>query len=114
VDERATVALVGFFLVTVVTLFLLYLVAPAPARVASGGRLVAAGVILVLAAAWYGLLTGVPQRSGVPVPWGSPGLADRLFRLAVVLILGGVVTGLLARTAAPALPEQTRDVPPSL
>jgi hypothetical protein len=95
---------------------MLYLIAPSPARVGPGGRAVAAGVVLAIVAMWYGLLTSLPGKQGAPIAVGLPTVTDGILRLAVVLVLGGLVTGLLLRdvaTVPPTLPERPRDVPPS-
>ena len=80
-------------------------------------RLVGLGIMVALLALWYGLLTGLPARDHMANPFANPALAEGLLKLAAVLILGGIVTGLLTRDASsvpPALPERPRDVPPSV
>jgi hypothetical protein len=115
VDDRAAFAMVGWFFVSVAALAALFLVLRS--RAALPTRLIGLGVVLAIAAAWYGILTGLPPRSGVAQPIGSPALADGLLRLATVLVLGGVVVALLVRETAPlsTIPmEPHDDVPPSV
>jgi hypothetical protein len=103
----------GFQSVVIVLLAFLLL----RGRATGGGRLVVVGIILALEALWFGLLTNEPDHRGAPFVFSNPALADGLLKLAAVMILGGIVTGLLTRDAAsvpPALPERPRDVPPSV
>jgi hypothetical protein len=115
VDSTAAAAMVGWFFVSLAALAALFLVLRS--RAALSARLIGLGVVLAIAAGWYGLLTGLPLRNGVPVGIGNPSLAEGLLRLATVLVLGGVVVGLLTRETVtlPTFPtEQPHDVPPSV
>ena len=106
------------FVVTVATIVLVFFIFWL--RLAAEMRLVAIGVVLALCAVWYGLLIGMPieRHGGSPLAQvaSSPDLAIGLLKLAVVLVLGGIVTGLLARGAVsvpPTFPERPHDVPPN-
>jgi hypothetical protein len=115
VDERGVEAVSIFFVVSVVALVLLLL--GARSRAALPARLIGLGVLLALVALWYGMLVGLPNRQGVPVPYGNPALAEGALKLAAVMILGGIVAGLLTHDAVPASPvppEVPRNVPPSV
>jgi hypothetical protein len=115
-DDRAAVSLAVFALLSLATLVVLYLISQGRAAV-PGGRLIAAGVVFALVALWYGLITTLPTRDHVSIPFGNPGLADTALRLAAVMILGGIVVGLLNRETTPTVavpPEVPRNVPPSL
>lgn len=115
-DDRGAIALGSFAVFGGVTIVLLFLVSRT--RLAPGGRLVGAGVLLAILAAWYGLVSNLPPHlhEGMRPPYGTPGLAEVLLKLAAVLILGGIVTGLLCRDAVTVspVPERPRDVPPSV
>ncbi len=114
-DDRGVVAIAGWFFVSIAVLAVLFLLLRS--RAGLPARLIGLGVVLALAAAWFGLLTGLPLRNAGPGPWANPALAEGLLRLAAVMVLGGVVVALLVRNAAavPALPpEHPRDVPPSV
>lgn len=116
-DDRAVAALGVFAVVSLASLVLLYLIAPFLGRKTPGSGLVAAGLVLAFVALWYGLLTGLPIREHVAVPYGNPALADGLLKLATVLVLGSIVVSLLTRDATAPLsptPERPRDVPPSV
>jgi hypothetical protein len=79
--------------------------------------MVLAGIVLALASLWYGLITGIPNRQGLPVPLGDPALADVTLKLAAVLVLGGLVITLLTHdvtTVSNIPPEHPRNVPPSV
>jgi hypothetical protein len=115
VDDRAAIGLVGWFFVSVAVLAALMLFLRP--RITLGTRLIGLGVVLAVAALWYGMLAGLPTRTGVPVQLGYPGLSEGLLKLAAVLVLGGIVVSLLGRDAAPAVPvppEVPRHVPPSV
>jgi heme A synthase len=113
VDDRTAIALVVMFLVSLVYLgTLLVLLRP---RVPLPARLVGLGALLALTAAWFALVTGAPSRS-VPAQFQNTELAEGLLKLATVLVLGGIVTGLWPRDASPRLPttpEEPGHVPPS-
>src|SRR3954471_20062694 len=94
-------ALLVMFVLSLVYLgALLVLLRP---RVPLPARLVGLGAVLALTAAWFALVTGSPSRAG-PAPFQNPELAEGLLKLAVVLVLGGIVTGLWPRDASPRLP----------
>jgi hypothetical protein len=112
VDDRSAVSLAGWFFVSVAVLAALTLFLRP--RIALASRMIGLGVVLAVAALWYGMLAGLPTRTGVPVQLGYPGLSEGLLKLAVVLVLGGVVVNLLGRDTAPASPEVPRHVPPSV
>ena len=114
-DERGFAAITIFVFVSIGTLLLLLF--SARSRTTLPTRLVTLGVLLALVGLWYGLLTSLPIREHVAVPYGTPGLAEIVLRIAAVLILGGIVMALLTRNAPsipPILPEQPRNVPPSV
>jgi hypothetical protein len=114
-DQRAAISMVGWFFVSVAALAALFLVLRS--RAALPTRLIGLGVVLAIAAAWYGILTSLPPGRSPPIPLGNPALADGLLRLATVLVLGGVVVALLVRETAPLTPfttEPHHDVPPSV
>src|SRR5262245_56791989 len=102
------------FLVTAVLLglvmFILWL------RLAVETRLIVLGIVVGVAAVWYGALTGTvttrgPNRPDVAVQFTGD-LAHGLMKLAAFLVLGGVAATLLSpvRVAEPA-PEVGRRVP---
>jgi hypothetical protein len=98
------------FLVTAVLLglvmFALWL------RLALETRLIVLGILVGVAAVWYGALTTRgPNRPDVAVQFTGD-LAHGLMKLAAFLVLGGVAAALLgpARAAEP-VPEVTRHVP---
>lgn len=108
-------AMVGWFFASVAALAALFLVLRS--RAAMSARLIGLGVVLAMAAGWYGLLTTTSLRNGMPLPLGTPSFAEGLLRLAAILVLGGVVVGLLIRETVPVAiypPEHPHDVPPSV
>jgi hypothetical protein len=112
VDDRSAVSLAGWFFVSVAVLVTLMLFLRP--RIAVASRMIGLGVVLAVAALWYGLLASLPTRTGIPVELGHPGLSEGLLKLAAVLVLGGIVVSLLGRDTAPVSPEVTRHVPPSV
>ena len=114
-DDRGITAIAIFALVSIVTLFVLFWSSRSRAPLPS--RLIGLGVFVAVVALWFGLLTGLPGRDHIPVPFAYPGLADAALRLGAIMVLGGVVITLLARETVPPLPttsEAPRHVPPSL
>jgi hypothetical protein len=119
-DSTAAIALTGWFFVSLAALAALFLVLRS--RAALSARLIGLGVVLAIAAAWYGLLINLPFRDSIRtnmpgVTVGNPSLAEGLLRLAAILVLGGVVVGLLIRETVPVStfpPERPHDVPPSV
>ena len=103
-DDRGAIALGVFAALSAAVIVLLLIVSRS--RLAPGGRLVGAGVLLAILAAWYGLLSNLPPQrfENVRPPYGNPAMAEILMRVAAVLILGGIVTGLLCRDAVNVLP----------
>jgi hypothetical protein len=114
-DRYQSDALIVWFFVTLGALLAIWLVARS--RATAGLRLMLLGIIVMLAALWYGLLSGSVPHSAGALPLVSAGLADAALRLAAVMILGGVVLTLLARdviSPIPVPPEAPRNVPPSV
>jgi hypothetical protein len=115
VEASVATAMVGWFFVSVAALAALFLVLRSRATLSA--RLIGLGVVLAIAAGWYGLLTTPSLRNGIPIAVGGASLAEGLLRLATVLVLGGVVVGLLIRetVTVPTFPvEHPHDVPPGV
>ena len=108
-------AVMFFVFVSIATLLLMWF--SARSRVAAPTRLVMLGVWVAVVGLWYGLLNNLPSRDHGVVPLGNGALAETALRIAAVLVLGGVVTGLLVHDTATVTyvpPEHPRNVPPSV
>lgn len=110
-DNRAAEALIFWVFVSLGTLIISWLIFRSRAPV--GPKLTLTGVVVAVAALWYGLVTGLPNSQGMSLPMGNPALAEFALKLAAVLVLGGIVVTLL--TQPPSIPpERPQNVPPSV
>jgi hypothetical protein len=111
VDNRTAEAVIFWVFASFGTVIISWLVLRSRAPV--GPKLTLTGVVVAVAALWYGLVTGVPNTQGVSLQMGNPALAEVALKLAAVLVLGGTVICLLPQP--PSIPpERPQNVPPSV